>query len=68
MDGGNMTGEGFYKADSGTLLYAQHAVYGPGFTLTRERPEETADGWQWFESAEEACAALGVEMPQPQGE
>lgn len=52
---------GFYKIDpdSGDLLYAPNAVYGPDFTLTKKQPEETTDGWQWFDSRDEAVAALG---------
>lgn len=53
---------GFYKVDptSGELLYAPNAVYGPVFTLTKDRPDETADGWQWFGSEEEARQSHGL--------
>lgn len=67
MDGGNMT-MGFYKADEGSLLYAPNAVYGPGFTLTKERPEETAGGWRWFDTPEAASEALGVPLPPAEPE
>lgn len=57
--------DGFYKIDptSGELLYAPNAVYGPGFTLTRDDPTSTADGWAWFDSQDEAAAGLGWTPP-----
>jgi len=53
---------GFYKVDptSGELLYAPNAVYGPGFTLTKDTPDESADGWQWFHSEADARQAHGL--------
>jgi hypothetical protein len=56
-----MSEAGFYKRDpdGGELLFAPHAVYGPGFTLLAEQHAEYSypvDGWVWFESAAEAAA------------
>ena len=53
--------DGFYKIDqsSSDLLHAPNAVYGPGFTLTRDNQNETADGWAWFNSRQDAITALG---------
>ena len=54
-----MSEAGFYKRDpdSGELLFASTAVYGPGFTLLAEQHAEYSypvDGWVWFESRDEA--------------
>ena len=55
--------DGFYKIDpeTGELLYAPNAVYGPGFTLLQDEKEQhqyPVDGWHWFDSEDEARAAL----------
>ena len=68
MDGSGMNEDaGFYKRDpdSGELLFAHSAVYGPGFTLFAEQHAEyqyPVDGWAWFESRDEA-GNLSVFMP-----
>jgi len=62
---------GFYKRspDSGELLFAPNAVYGPGFTLLAEQHAEygyPVDGWVWFESRE--AAVVEFIPPSPPGE
>jgi len=61
-----MSEAGFYKRDpdSGELLFAPNAVYGPGFTLLAEQHAEytyPVDGWVWFESREAAVLANNQE-------
>lgn len=58
-----MNASGFYKCDSetGEILYAPNGVYAPTFTLLKEDHaayEYPQDGWHWFDSEEEATAAL----------
>jgi len=57
-----MNTSGFYKIDTESLeiLYAPNAVYGPGFTLLKEKYNEynyPIDGWTWFDSEDEAKIA-----------
>lgn len=57
---------GFYKRDGDMLLYGPNFVLNADYELRRETREQNAypvDGWQWFESAEEAYAANGLAMP-----
>jgi len=54
-----MNTSGFYKLDTeeGIILYAPNSVHAPTFTLLKEVAENKTgiyDGWQWFETAEEA--------------
>lgn len=54
--------KGFYKLQDGELFYAPNAVYNKNYELLKEIHEAynyPVDGWYWFESREEACAALG---------
>ena len=59
--------KGLYKYD-GELFYAENSVNYPNGTtlnvLDYEGHEgEIYDGWYWFDSREEAKAALGVSDP-----
>lgn len=53
---------GFYKLDpSGELLHGPNFVYGPDFTLLRELKDTYSypvNGWSWFDTFEQAQAAL----------
>lgn len=55
---------GFYKNDKGVLRHAPNFVHSPSYSLTRETKAEKAamDGWQWFDSVEEAATALKVDV------
>jgi hypothetical protein len=49
--------EGFYKADSGELMFAPNAVFNANYTLQRELAdtyEYPVDGWTWYESRDAA--------------
>ena len=62
---------GFYKRDGEQLLYGPNFVLNADYELRRETREQNAlpvDGWQWFESAEEAYAANGLAMPESEAE
>lgn len=62
---------GFYKRDGDMLLYGPNFVLNADYELRRETREQNAlpvDGWQWFESAEEAYAANGLAMPESEAE
>lgn len=53
---------GFYKNDNGTLLFGPTQITGPDYDLLIINYTEytyPVDGWSWFESEEEARAALG---------
>ncbi len=57
----------FYKRENGSLLEAPNFVIGPGFELyadQREGKTYPIKGWWWFDTVDEACAALGVQRPQ----
>jgi len=48
---------GFYKLDGEELLFAPNGVYHQNFTLLREEKDSytyPVDGWEWFNSQEEA--------------
>jgi hypothetical protein len=48
---------GFYKADSGELLFAPNAVFNANYTLQRELADTydyPVDGWSWYESRDAA--------------
>lgn len=58
---------GFYKNDNGTPLYAPNFVINKNFELLRENKDGytyPVDGWTWFDSVEEAAAAMGFELPE----
>ena len=62
-----MNTSGFYKNDSGTLLYAPLFVQASGFLLLRQDREEytyPTEGWQWFDSKGEAIDAYGIIPPE----
>ena len=46
---------GFFKLTDDGIQRA-NAVYAPGYSLTADDKSQTADGWKWFESAEDAVA------------
>lgn len=51
----------FYKLDNNQLLVGDVFVYGPTFTLQstlHETYEYPVDGWYWYDTLEEAEAAL----------
>lgn len=60
----------FYKNDNGTMLIAPNFVYAPTYTLKRTELKNLTlpiDGWDWFNSDEEAYTAYGLEIPvQPE--
>ena len=59
--------EGFYKLEDGSLLYAPNFVSGPGFELLageHERHIYPVEGWRWFETLEDACNDLGVDIEE----
>jgi hypothetical protein len=58
-------GAGFYKTDSGELLHAEVAVYGPGWSLTDEG--DSADGWAFFINEQAARQAFGLPQSEEQG-
>jgi hypothetical protein len=48
---------GFYKADSGELMFAPNAVFNANYTLQRELADTydyPVDGWTWYESRDAA--------------
>ncbi len=48
---------GFYKADSGELMFAPNSVHNANYTLQRELAdtyEYPVDGWSWYESRDAA--------------
>jgi hypothetical protein len=58
----------FYKRENDELLVAPNFVRGPGFDLFAEVHHEfqyPVHGWYWFETDDEASAALGAKPPQP---
>lgn len=61
--------EGFYKEHGGFLVYGPNFVFNENYTLLKEDKNELIaldvfpiDGWYWFDSKEEAVAALGVDF------
>jgi hypothetical protein len=58
---------GFYKLD-GDLLYGPNYVLNANYELRRESSDQYVypiDGWQWFNSEEEAQLFFGIEPEQP---
>lgn len=54
---------GFYKKENDTLYYAPNIVEGDGYVLIaqdKDQYEYPIDGWNWFDSEEEAKALLPV--------
>jgi hypothetical protein len=48
---------GFYKADSGELMFAPNSVHNANYTLQRELADTydyPVDGWTWYESRDAA--------------
>lgn len=60
---------GFYKNDSGTLLYSPTTVESSGYYLSADSKDDhkyPVDGWHWFDSEEQARDALGIHRePEP---
>lgn len=55
---------GFYKMDSGELLYGPNFIINKDFELRREtRNDHTypVDGWSWFDSEEDAVAFFNTQ-------
>jgi hypothetical protein len=52
----------FYKLDNGELLQAPNFVYAPTYTLLRDDPDLILpqDGWDWYNSEDDARRALGI--------
>ena len=60
------TTSGHYKLTAaGELLHAPNRVTAKGFVLDAKAPaaEKAVDGWQWFDSRDAACKALGYVEP-----
>lgn len=58
--------KGFYKNDEGNLLYASKKVLSKDYTLEVEKFAEYSypvDGWNYFETEDEAYTAYGIEPP-----
>lgn len=58
-----MDTSGFYSKEH--MLRAGKFLYGPDFSLLRELKDTytyPVNGWYWFDSAEEACAALDMDI------
>lgn len=55
-----MDTSGFYKKTDGEILFAPNFVHMPGKSLIRDNPDdklESYNGWQWFDSQEQAFIA-----------
>lgn len=59
----DQSGSGFYKWDGNELLYAPNFVYHKDYELHRDKRLLTkpVDGWQWFDTRQEALDAFGLE-------
>jgi len=54
--------EGFYKNDSGTLLYGPNFVLNVNYELRKETKSDYTypiDGWYWFDSEDDARNYFG---------
>lgn len=52
----------FYRRENGTVVRADGPLFGPGYDLLAEQRgayEYPVDGWYWFDTDEEASAAMG---------
>ncbi len=57
--------DGFYKYDSGDLLFAGKAVFNKDFTLLKEEKDSYSypvDGWSWFDTLQQACDAFNLDI------
>ena len=57
--------DGFYKLDNSQLLFGPCDVYNANYTLIREEHqshEYPVDGWYWFDTLEDACRVLGLNI------
>lgn len=55
---------GFYKMDSGELLYGPNFVLNKDFELRRETHathEYPVDGWSWFDSEDDAVTFFNIQ-------
>ena len=54
---------GFYKKENDTLYYAPNIIEGDGYVLIaqdKDQYEYPIDGWNWFDSEEEAKSLLEI--------
>lgn len=61
-----MNEAGFYKNESGTLLFGPTFVLNATYELRADNPADrtrTVDGWAWYDTEAEARAALGLVEP-----
>lgn len=61
--------EGFYKNDNGILLHGPNFVYNKNYELLKENKNEyvyPVDGWQWFDTRQEALDFYGILDEEPQ--
>lgn len=59
---------GFYKHESGNLLYGPNFVLAPEYELRAETNGDhqyPVDGWYWFDSQEDAHAFFGIVEESP---
>lgn len=57
--------DGFYKYDGEDLLFAGKAVFNKNFTLLKEEKDNydyPVDGWNWFDTLQQACDALNLNI------
>lgn len=55
---------GFYKIIEDELVYAPNFVYSKNYELLKENKDNyelPIDGWNWFETREEAVLFFGIE-------
>lgn len=59
--------QGFYKYESGNLLYGPNFVLSKNFELRAESKDDFVypiDGWYWFNTIEGACAFFNISIPE----
>lgn len=57
-------GSGFYKLD-GVLLYGANFVLNTNYELRKETKDQHSyptDGWHWFDTLQEACTVLNINI------
>ena len=63
--------KGFYKNDSGTLLFAPNFVESKDFQLymaDKDKYSYPVQGWYWFETLKEAETTLGVKAERTEAD
>lgn len=61
-----MDTSGFYKLDSGDILFGPNYVLNQAYSLYRASHDQNTypvDGWYWFDSIEEAYSFFGLPYP-----